>query len=103
MKAWLTHPTHEAMPRHALIQRAIRQLILDGALRPGKPLPASRALAASLGVSRDTIESAYTQLHAEGLSSDVSVAAALSLRSSSLAPHSADLGAMLCRAIKLRA
>lgn len=66
VKAWLAHPAHAAMPLHARIQRAIRQLILDGALGPGKPLPASRALAKSLGVSRDTIEAAYTQLHAEG-------------------------------------
>lgn len=66
VKAWLAHPAHAAMPLHARIQRAIRQLILDGAIGPGKPLPASRALAASLGVSRDTIESAYAQLHAEG-------------------------------------
>ncbi len=54
------------MPLHARIQRAIRQLIVDGALGPGKPLPASRALAKSLDVSRDTIEAAYAQLHAEG-------------------------------------
>lgn len=54
------------MPLHARIQRAIRQLIVDGALGPGKPLPASRGLAKSLGVSRDTIEAAYSQLHAEG-------------------------------------
>ncbi|NEI03632.1 aminotransferase class I/II-fold pyridoxal phosphate-dependent enzyme [Rhizobium leguminosarum] len=66
VKAWLAHPAHAAMPLHARIQRAIRQMILDGALGSGKPLPGSRALAASLGVSRDTIESAYTQLHAEG-------------------------------------
>ncbi|MEN5297607.1 PLP-dependent aminotransferase family protein [Brucella sp. TWI559] len=66
VKAWLAHPAHAAMPLHARIQRAIRQLIVDGALGPGKPLPASRALAKSLGVSRDTIESAYAQLHAEG-------------------------------------
>ncbi|MCE8439354.1 PLP-dependent aminotransferase family protein [Rhodovulum sulfidophilum] len=66
MKAWLAHPAHTVMPLHARIQRAIRQLILDGALGPGKPLPASRALAKSLGVSRDTVESAYAQLHAEG-------------------------------------
>ncbi|HEV7286894.1 MAG TPA: PLP-dependent aminotransferase family protein [Kaistia sp.] len=59
-------PAHAAMPLHARIQRAIRQLIVDGALGPGKPLPASRALATSLGVSRDTIEAAYGQLHAEG-------------------------------------
>ncbi|MGF6175093.1 GntR family transcriptional regulator/MocR family aminotransferase [Ensifer sp. 4252] len=54
------------MPLHARIQRAIRQLIVDGALGRGKPLPASRALAKSLGVSRDTIEASYAQLHAEG-------------------------------------
>jgi len=66
VKAWLAHPAHAAMPLHARIQRAIRQLILDGALGPGKPLPASRALAGSLDVSRDTVEAAYAQLHAEG-------------------------------------
>ena len=66
VKAWLAHPAHAALPLHARIQRAIRQLILDGALRRGKPLPASRALAKSLGLSRDTIETAYAQLHAEG-------------------------------------
>ena len=66
VKAWLAHPAHAALPLHARIQRAIRQLVLDGAIGPGKPLPASRALAASLGVSRDTVEAAYTQLHAEG-------------------------------------
>jgi GntR family transcriptional regulator/MocR family aminotransferase len=66
VKAWLAHPTHAALPLHARIQRAIRQLILDGALSRGKPLPASRALAKSLGLSRDTVEAAYSQLHAEG-------------------------------------
>jgi len=54
------------MPLHARIQRAVRQLIVDGAIGPGRPLPASRALSKSLGVSRDTIEAAYAQLHAEG-------------------------------------
>lgn len=66
VKAWLVHPAHAAMPLHTRIQRAIRRLIVDGALGPGKPLPASRALSKSLGVSRDTIESAYARLHAEG-------------------------------------
>ncbi|HDS1530734.1 TPA: PLP-dependent aminotransferase family protein [Stenotrophomonas maltophilia] len=41
-------------------------MILDGALDAGRPLPASRALAQSLNVSRDTVETAYGQLHAEG-------------------------------------
>ena len=42
----------------------MRQLILDGALEAGRPCP--RALARSLGVSRDTVEAAYGQLHVEG-------------------------------------
>lgn len=66
VKAWIGDPAHGALSLHARIQRAIRQLILDGALEVGKPLPASRALALSLGVSRDTVEGAYSQLHAEG-------------------------------------
>ena len=66
VKAWIGDPAHGALPLHVRIQRAVRQLILDGALDVGRPLPASRALAQSLGVSRDTVESAYSQLHAEG-------------------------------------
>lgn len=66
VKAWLLDPAHDALPLHARIQRAIRQLILDGVLEPGRPLPATRPLALSLGVSRDTVETAYSQLLAEG-------------------------------------
>ena len=66
VKAWIGDPAHGALSLHARIQHAIRQLILDGALEVGRPLPASRALAQSLGVSRDTVEAAYSQLHAEG-------------------------------------
>jgi len=66
VKAWITDPAYSALPLHVRIQRAVRQLILDGTLGVGRPLPASRALALSLGVSRDTIETAYSQLHAEG-------------------------------------
>lgn len=66
VKAWVGDPAHGALPLHVRIQRAVRQLILDGTLDAGKALPASRALAQSLGVSRDTVEAAYGQLHAEG-------------------------------------
>jgi len=66
VQAWIAHPTNTAMPLHARIHRAIRQLILGGALGQGKSLPATRTLAKSLGVSRDTVEAAYIQLHAEG-------------------------------------
>lgn len=66
VKASMAHPELLPLPLHSRIQRALRQLLLDGALAAGTALPASRQLASSLGVSRDTIESAYTQLHAEG-------------------------------------
>ena len=66
VKAWICDPAHSTFPLYVRVQRAIRQLILNGALEVGRPLPASRTLATSLGVSRDTVETAYSQLHAEG-------------------------------------
>lgn len=66
VKAWIYDPAHGMLPLHARIRRAIRELILGGGLGVGKALPASRALAKSLGVSRDTVEAAYAQLHSEG-------------------------------------
>ena len=66
VKAEMADPTQAASPLHLRVQRALRQLILDGTLTAGKAVPASRALAQSLGVSRDTVETAYAQLHAEG-------------------------------------
>ncbi|MCR4540557.1 PLP-dependent aminotransferase family protein [Pseudomonas sp. 18.1.10] len=51
---------------HQRIQRALRTLILDGALAPGLKLPATRVLAKSLGLARDTVENAYVQLHRDG-------------------------------------
>ena len=66
VKASLVAAATQALPLHVRLQRALRQLILDGTLAVGKPLPATRALATSLGVSRDTVESAYGQLHLEG-------------------------------------
>lgn len=66
VKAWICDPAHGVFPLHSRIQRAIRKLILEGVLSAGRPLPATRALAKSLGVSRDTVEAAYAQLHSEG-------------------------------------
>lgn len=66
VKAWILDPAQRGLPLHVRIQRAVRQLILDGVLDASSALPASRALATSLGVSRDTVEAAYGQLHAEG-------------------------------------
>jgi GntR family transcriptional regulator/MocR family aminotransferase len=53
-------------PLHRQIYFAIRQAILNGSLRPGVRLPATRGLARQLAVSRNTVMSAFEQLHAEG-------------------------------------
>ena len=46
---------------------AIRAAIMDGRLRAGPPLPATRLLAGDLGVSRGVIVEAYQRLADEGL------------------------------------
>lgn len=46
--------------------RQIRELVARGVLRPGDPLPSSRALAARLGISRGTVTSAWDVLAGEG-------------------------------------
>src|SRR5215467_13424802 len=48
------------------IYHALRRAILAGQLAPGVRLPATRALAYELGVSRNTVLLAYDQLLAEG-------------------------------------
>jgi len=54
-------------PVYVQISDHFRRSVLSENLRPGVRLPAVRALAASLGVSRGTVESAYAELVAEGL------------------------------------
>ena len=44
----------------------LRRGILDGTLRPGDPVPSTRALAAELGVARSSVVAAYDQLSGEG-------------------------------------
>ncbi|SDD72559.1 GntR family transcriptional regulator / MocR family aminotransferase [Variovorax sp. CF079] len=48
------------------VHRQLRAAILDGRLQPGLRLPASRALAATLGISRNTVVAAYDLLLSEG-------------------------------------
>jgi GntR family transcriptional regulator / MocR family aminotransferase len=50
----------------AEVYQQLRQAILDGRLRPGDGLPPTRALAARLSVSRNTVSNAYQRLTAEG-------------------------------------
>jgi GntR family transcriptional regulator/MocR family aminotransferase len=54
------------MPAHRWLCTALRAEILQGRLRPGARLPATRDLAGQYGLSRGTIVSAFEQLKAEG-------------------------------------
>jgi len=53
-------------PLHRQVYSRIRASILDGVFAPGARLPSSRTLASDLGMSRITVESAFSQLTAEG-------------------------------------
>lgn len=54
------------VPLHAQLTEALRGAILAGRLAPGTRLPATRTLAAELGVGRNTVAEAYGHLTAEG-------------------------------------
>ena len=48
------------------LEAALREAVQAGRLAAGTPLPSSRALAADLGIARNTVAEAYGQLVAEG-------------------------------------
>ncbi|HBO5115151.1 TPA: PLP-dependent aminotransferase family protein [Pseudomonas aeruginosa] len=48
------------------LTQKLRDAIQSGALKPGEPLPSTRALADSLGIARGTVVEAFEQLIAEG-------------------------------------
>ena len=55
------------LPLYRQIEAHLRQDIAEGRLPPGTRLPATRALARTLGLSRLTVEAAYAELQADGL------------------------------------
>ncbi|MFZ5425694.1 MAG: PLP-dependent aminotransferase family protein [Thermodesulfobacteriota bacterium] len=55
-----------AEPLYAQLARQIRDRARSGALAPDSRLPSVRDLSRELGVSRNTVECAYLDLHAEG-------------------------------------
>ena len=61
-----TLPDQPALPLQGRLRAAVVQAIFDGRLGPGAPLPSSRELALLLGLSRNTVTSAYLQLMDEG-------------------------------------
>jgi GntR family transcriptional regulator/MocR family aminotransferase len=64
--SWLRLDRRPRETLRAAVERALRDAIRDGALRPGVRLPSSRVLAAELGVSRGVTTEAYSQPEAQG-------------------------------------
>src|SRR5262245_21971782 len=63
----LALPSRDAKtPAYLWLYDALRAEILEGRLRPGTRLPATRDLALQHGLSRGTIVNAFEQLKAEG-------------------------------------
>jgi GntR family transcriptional regulator/MocR family aminotransferase len=57
---------HAPLPLTGQIAAQLREALAAGRLAAGERLPSTRALAATLGVSRTVVTAAYTQLFAEG-------------------------------------
>lgn len=62
---WQLDP-ESPVPLYRQLFTQIRDKILDGTLSAGARLPATRTLAAELGLSRNTVEARYQMLWAEG-------------------------------------
>lgn len=54
------------IPIFIQLSQSLKECIITGALKPGAPLPPSRDLAESLGISRGTVIKAYDDLIAQG-------------------------------------
>jgi len=62
----LAPPLPAAVPRQRVLYLRLREAVLSGRLPANTCLPASRSLAATLGIARNTVLFAYEQLVAEG-------------------------------------
>src|SRR5215469_14114858 len=62
----LLPPRDGIVPAYRWLYSSLRDDILEGRLRPGTRLPATRDLAAQYGLSRGTIVTAFEELKAEG-------------------------------------
>ncbi|MGP9693404.1 MocR-like pyridoxine biosynthesis transcription factor PdxR [Brachybacterium sp. AOP25-B2-12] len=60
------NPQEGSGPLPSRLASQVRSLVADGTLRPGEPVPSTRALAQSLGVARGSVVAAFEQLVAEG-------------------------------------
>ena len=75
-------------PLYKQIAAYFRQAILSGSIEPNTRLPASRQLAADLGVNRLTIENAFAELESDGLVYSVMGSGTYSLAPFTLKPDS---------------
>src|SRR5437868_3799854 len=55
-----------SLPLYRHLYEHLRASILGGQVSAGARLPSTRALAAQMGISRNTVLAAFEQLHAEG-------------------------------------
>lgn len=78
------------IPLYKQIENFFREGILAGTLKADTRLPASRKLAADLGISRITVENAYAELKADGLISARAGSGTYVLPHCSLSTHSQD-------------
>jgi GntR family transcriptional regulator/MocR family aminotransferase len=59
-------PELPGQPTYVRLAEGLRRAILEGRFRPGERLPATRVVARSLGIARNTVLEAYDHLSAEG-------------------------------------
>jgi GntR family transcriptional regulator/MocR family aminotransferase len=64
--SWLLLDRQPGETLRVSLERALRDAIVGGALRPGVRMPSSRVLATQLGVSRGVVTEAYGRLEAQG-------------------------------------
>jgi GntR family transcriptional regulator / MocR family aminotransferase len=77
------------------LETALRDAVRTGRLVPGTRLPSSRALAADLGIARNTVGEVYSQLVAEGwLTARTGSGTSVAERRAAVLPRGADAGAL---------
>jgi len=57
---------NDPLPRHAQVQRILREMVTSGRLQPGDKIPAELQIAEALGVSKMTVNKALLALTASG-------------------------------------
>jgi GntR family transcriptional regulator/MocR family aminotransferase len=85
-------------PRFLQLARTIVEATRRGRLRPGDPLPSTRALAAQLGLHRKTVTAAYRELASQGWISIVRARGARISRDLPEVPRARDAGEPAVRA-----